>query len=175
MGDINLDMTKNKRFLAIPYTCAAIGAAIGLHTAAASSLGGLVTAGAVGAVAGGIGIPMALTGVAVVAYVGFVGLKETFKALKKEGAVVPMGMALVALNCAKALFVTPFQAAAKLFKGFGGKPKGSSQAAPSAPESKAPSKVSDAKASNAFTKANEPAPSADKPTTPPPAPKPPVP
>ena len=108
MGDVNLDMSRSKIFAAATYVCAGIGAVTGVHMTAATSTLGLIGAGAVGAVAGGIGIPLALTGVAVLGYVGFVGIKSTIKALKKEGAAVPLGMALVGLSAAKALFVTPF-------------------------------------------------------------------
>jgi len=108
MGDINLDMSRSKIFAAATYVCAGIGAVTGVHMTAATSTLGLIGAGAVGAVAGGMGIPLALTGVAVLGYVGFVGIKSTIKALKKEGAAVPLGMAIVGMSAAKALFVTPF-------------------------------------------------------------------
>lgn len=173
MGDLNLDLTSSKRFLAIPYLSAAVGAVAGVHMTAATSALGLVTAGAVGAVAGGIGIPMAVVGVAVLGYVGFVGLRETIKAIKKEGPTVPLGMAVIGLSCAKALFVTPFQAAAKILKGFG--KKADKDAAPPAKmvegDTSAPSKLSGKKAAKAF---NEPKPE-KTPKQKPPAPKPPQP
>ena len=114
MGDTNLDMTRSKIFNAAIYACAAGGAAVGAVTYGGGTALGMIGMGAAGAVAGGIGIPLALTGVAVLGYVGYVGIKATCKALKKEGAAVPLGMALVGLSAAKALFVTPFKALAGL-------------------------------------------------------------
>lgn len=114
MGDTNMDMTRSKIFNAGVYTCAAIGAAAGAATYGGSTLGSMLAMGALGAVAGGVGVPLALTGVAVLGYVGYVGVKATFKALKKEGAAVPLGMAIVGISAAKALFVTPFKALAGL-------------------------------------------------------------
>lgn len=114
MGDMNMDMTRSKIFNAAVYTCAAIGAGVGIMTYGGSTLGSLIGMGALGAVAGGVGVPLALTGVAVLGYVGYVGIKSTIKALKKEGAAVPLGMAIVGISAAKALFVTPFKALAGL-------------------------------------------------------------
>jgi len=114
MGDTNMDMSRSKIFNAGVYTCAAIGAAAGAVTYGGSTIGSMIAMGALGAVAGGIGVPLALTGVAVLGYVGYVGVKSTLKALKKEGAAVPLGMAIVGFSAAKALFVTPFKALAGL-------------------------------------------------------------
>jgi len=114
MGDTNMDMSRSKIFNAGVYTCAAIGAAAGAVTYGGSTIGSMIAMGALGAVAGGVGVPLALTGVAVLGYVGYVGVKSTLKALKKEGAAVPLGMAIVGFSAAKALFVTPFKTLAGL-------------------------------------------------------------
>lgn len=107
MGDTNMDMTRSKIFNVGVYACAAIGAVTGAVGYGGGTLGGILGMGAVGAVAGGLGIPLALTGVAVMGYVGYVGLKSTIKALKSEGAAVPLGLAIVGISAAKALFVEP--------------------------------------------------------------------
>jgi len=114
MGDTDLDMSRSKIFNAGIYTCAAIGAGAGAVTFGGGTVAGMIGMGALGAVAGGIGVPLALTGVAVLGYVGYVGVKATIKAFKKEGAAVPLGMAIVGLSAAKALFVTPFKTLAGL-------------------------------------------------------------
>ncbi|MFN7113260.1 MAG: hypothetical protein ACK4PK_02765 [Alphaproteobacteria bacterium] len=114
MGDTNMDMSRSKIFNAAVYACAAVGAGVGAVTYGGGTLGSMIAMGAMGAVAGGVGVPLALTGVAVLGYVGYVGIKSTIKALKKEGAAVPLGMAIVGLSAAKALFVTPVKALAGL-------------------------------------------------------------
>jgi hypothetical protein len=114
MGDTNMDMTRSKIFNAAVYACAAVGAGVGAVTYGGGTLAGMVGMGALGAVAAGVGVPLALTGVAVLGYVGYVGIKSTIKALKKEGAAVPLGMAIVGISAAKALFVTPIKALAGL-------------------------------------------------------------
>ncbi len=111
MGDINFDLTKNKRFLFIPYTLAAAGAAAGVATVIATAavlpaVPVLAAAGAFGAVAGGIAFPSALTAAAGV--FGFMASRQV-----TELKVIPLGVAVVGGSCAKAMFVTPFQAAYK--------------------------------------------------------------
>ncbi len=138
MGNFSLDLTKDKKFLIFPYTMAAAGAIAGVGTAIAAALpvlpvvallntitalaGGtaapvtlasvmptlpvLAAAGAAGAVIGGVVVPVALA-----ALVGGIGFLATRK--KAELEVIPLGMAVVGAGCAKALFVTPFQAAYK--------------------------------------------------------------
>lgn len=123
MGDLNLDMSKSTPFNLGIYACAAVGAAAGVATYGTGTLLSTLAVGAAGAVAGGIGIPVALTAVAVVGYAAYVGVAAALKALKKEGAVVPLGMAVVGFSAAKALFVSPFTAATGLGKKlFAGKP-----------------------------------------------------
>lgn len=107
MGNTNMDMTRSKIFNAGVYACAAIGALTGAIGYGGATLGGVLGMGAVGAVAGGLGVPLALTTVAVVGYVGYVGIKSTLKALKSEWAAIPLGLAIVGISAAKALFVDP--------------------------------------------------------------------
>ena len=137
MGDLNFDLTKNKRFLLVPYTLAAVGAVAGIAMAGAATLPAIAAAGVIGAVAGGIGVPVAATallgGVA-----GLLGLAKGKGVAANEVAVIPLGMAFVGFSCAKAMFVTPFQAA---FKGL--KSVFNRKAAPSAaPQPKAKVKPS---------------------------------
>lgn len=132
MGDLNLDMSKNAPFNIGIYACAAAGAVTGVVTYGTGTLLSTLAVGAAGAIAGGIGIPVALTAVAVVGYAAYVGVAAAVKALKKEGAVVPLGMAVVGFSAAKALFVSPFTATAGLGKKlFAGKPDTSAK--PDAP------------------------------------------
>lgn len=114
MGDTNMDMTRSKIFNVGVYACAALGALTGAIGYGGGTVGGVLGMGAAGAVAGGLGIPLALTGVAVLGYVGYVGIKSTLKALKSEGAAVPLGLAIVGYSAAKALFVEPVKALAAL-------------------------------------------------------------
>jgi len=114
MGDLNLDLSKSKAFSAGIYTAAAIGAGTSIATYGTGTVLSALAYGALGAVAGGIGIPVALTAMAVVGYAGYVGLAAAAKALKKEGAVVPLGMAVAGYSAAKALFVNPVLLAKKL-------------------------------------------------------------
>ncbi len=131
MGDLNLDMSKSKAFSAGIYTAAAVGAGVGIATYGTGTLLSTLAYGALGAVAGGIGIPVALTAVAVVGYAGYVGIAAAAKALKKEGAVVPLGMAIAGYSAAKALFVNPVLSAQKLVKSL--LPKSDQDAKPDAP------------------------------------------
>jgi len=110
MGDINFDLSKNKRFIFIPYTCAAIGAGITAFMAPAFIPGGIVANIALGAIAGGIGLPVLATIAAVGAIVLIAAGKELFKVAKKEGAMIPLGIGIIGYSSAKALFVTPFKA-----------------------------------------------------------------
>lgn len=114
MGDTNMDMTRSKIFNVGVYACAIAGALTGAIGYGGGTVGGVLGMGAAGAVAGGLGIPLALTGVAVLGYVGYVGIKSTLKALKSEGAAVPLGLAIVGYSAAKALFVEPVKALAAL-------------------------------------------------------------
>lgn len=107
MGNTNMDMTRSKIFNAAVYTCAAAGALAGAIGYGGGTAGGILLMGAGGAIAGGIGIPLALTAVAAVGYVSYVGTTSMFKALKSEGAAIPLGLALVGFSAAKALFVDP--------------------------------------------------------------------
>lgn len=117
MGDLNLDLSKSKAFSAGIYTMAAAGAGVGIATYGTGTLLSTVAYGTLGALAGGIGIPVALTAVAVVGYAGYVGIAAAAKSLKKEGAVVPLGMAIAGYSAAKALIVNPVLAAQKFVKG----------------------------------------------------------
>lgn len=116
MGDINFDLSKEPRFRIVPYACAAIGAAAGVMMTSAVTVPGMIAAGAIGAVAGGIGLPV----VGVVAAIGGVAIWKMGKALvdtiKKEGPMLPLGMAVVGLSAAKTLFVSPFTEGWKLAK-----------------------------------------------------------
>lgn len=107
MGNTNMDMTRSKIFNAAVYTCAAAGALVGAIGYGGGTAGGILLMGAGGAIAGGIGFPLALTAIAAVGYVSYVGIKSMFKALKSEGAAIPLGLALVGFSAAKALFVDP--------------------------------------------------------------------
>lgn len=107
MGNTNMDMTRSKIFNAAVYTCAAAGALAGAIGYGGGTAGGILLMGAGGAIAGGIGFPLALTAVAAVGYVSYVGTTSMFKALKSEGAAIPLGLALVGFSAAKALFVDP--------------------------------------------------------------------
>ena len=130
MGDLNLDMSKSKAFSAGIYTAAAIGAGVSVATYGTGTVLSTFAYGTLGAVAGGIGIPVALTAVAVIGYAGYVGIAAAVKSLKKEGAVVPLGMAVAGYSAAKALFVNPVLAASKLVKGL--LPKSNGDAKPEA-------------------------------------------
>lgn len=110
MGDVNFDLTKSKRFLFIPYTLGGVGALTGAIVTTATTLPGIATAAALGLVAGGIGIPVAATAAAVVVYGAFIATKTLLHTLVKEGAMLPLGTAVVGVSCAKALFYTPFKA-----------------------------------------------------------------
>ncbi|MEZ0263069.1 MAG: hypothetical protein ACAH80_18840 [Alphaproteobacteria bacterium] len=110
MGDVNLDFSKNPRFLVIPYGCAAIGAGVAMATT------GGAAAIAIGAVAGAIALPAVAVGVTVGAFALLAGVRKGVKEMMFEASMIPLGMALVAMNCAKALFVTPFEAAWKWMK-----------------------------------------------------------
>src|SRR4051812_39390939 len=83
MGDINLDMTKEKKFLVISYTSAAIGTVAAIVLMAPVAPLALATTALAGAVAGGIGIPTGLTGIVAVC----VGVGATAKALYKSISV----------------------------------------------------------------------------------------
>ncbi len=107
MGNTNMDMTRSKIFNAGVYACAAVGALTGAIGYGGATVGGVLGMGAVGAVAGGLGIPLALTATAVAGYVGYVAVKSTIKALKTEWAAIPLGLAIVSISAAKALFVEP--------------------------------------------------------------------
>lgn len=107
MGNTNMDMTRSKIFNAGVYACAAVGALTGAIGYGGATVGGILGMGAVGAVAGGLGIPLALTATAVAGYVGYVAVKSTIKALKTEWAAIPLGLAIVGISAAKALFVEP--------------------------------------------------------------------
>ncbi len=159
MGNFSLDLTKDKKFLILPYTMAAAGAIAGVGTAIAAALpvlpvvallntisalaGGaaapvtlasvmptlpvLAVAGAAGAVIGGIVVPVALT-----ALIGGIGFLATRK--KTELDVIPLGIAVVGAGCAKALFVTPFQAAYQGLRSvFNAKAKKQSSSTPAKP------------------------------------------
>ena len=107
MGNTNMDMTRSKIFNAGVYACAAIGALTGAIGYGGGTIGGIIGMGAAGAVAGGLGVPLALTATAVAGYVGYVAIKSTIKALKTEWAAIPLGLAIVGISAAKALFVEP--------------------------------------------------------------------
>lgn len=113
MGDINLDFSKNPRFLVIPYGCAALGAAATVTMAPALPVAAAV---ALGAVAGGIALPAVAVGVAVGAFALLAGVRKGVKEMLFEASMIPLGMAIVGYNCAKAMFVTPFQSAWKWMK-----------------------------------------------------------
>jgi len=110
MGDVNLDFSRNPRFLVVPYGCAAIGAGVAMATT------GGAAAIAIGAVAGAIAIPAVTVGVVVGAFALLAGVRKGVKEMMFEASMIPLGMALVAMNCAKAMFVTPFEAAWKWMK-----------------------------------------------------------
>lgn len=116
MGEMNFDLTRNKMFLAVPYTCAAIGAGVGLALAPIATPLGLAAAGVIGAVAGGIGLPVLGVAAGVCAYALCKGAKEVLTLAKKEGAILPIGMLFVGISSAKALFVIPFKGAEKAFR-----------------------------------------------------------
>lgn len=113
MGDLNLDFSKNPRFLVVPYGCAAIGAAAAVTMAPALPVAAAI---AIGAVAGGIALPAAGIGVVVGAFALLAGVRKGVKEMMFEASMIPLGMAIVGYNCAKAMFVTPFQSAWKWMK-----------------------------------------------------------
>ncbi|MBI3441887.1 MAG: hypothetical protein HY052_08860 [Proteobacteria bacterium] len=113
MGDINFDLTKNKKFLLLSYTLAAAGAVTGIALTSAATVPAIIVAGAVGAVAGGVGVPVVATAVAGGA-AGLFSLAKGWKRSMNELAVIPLGVAVVGMSSAKAMFGTPFQA---VFKG----------------------------------------------------------
>lgn len=135
MGDVNFDLTKSKRFLFIPYTLGGAGALTGAFVTTATTLPGIATAAAIGLVAGGIGVPVAATAVAVAAYGCFIAAKALLHTLVKEGALLPLGAAVVGVSCAKALFYTPFKAGAAGLKSLFNKKASAAKPAP-APQPK---------------------------------------
>jgi len=149
MGQLDLDLSKSKLFSAGIYTAAAVGAVASAVTFGTGTALSALAYGALGAVAGGIGVPVALTAVAVVGYAGYIGLAAAAKALKKEGTMVPLGMAVAGVSAAKALLVNPVLGVHKLVKSILPKQDGDAKpAAPAAPQSAAPQE----KASSFFQK-----------------------
>ncbi len=123
MGDTNMDMTRSKIFNAGVYACAAIGALTGAIGYGGGTVAGILGMGVAGAVAGGLGVPLALTAAAVAGYVGYVAVKSTIKALKTEWAAIPLGLAIVGISAAKALFIEPVKKIhGMIFKGSEHKP-----------------------------------------------------
>lgn len=175
MGDLNLDLSKSKAFSAGIYTAAAVGAGVSIATYGTGTVLSTLAYGAIGVVAGGIGVPVALTAIAVVGYAGYVGIAAAVKSLKKEGAVVPLGMAVAGYSAAKALFVNPVLAASKLVKGLLHKSNG--DAKPEAPAATQSTAAAQSSVSNFFKKIKlkplfEKALSRKKSPAPKPAPKP---
>ena len=115
MGNLNFDLSKEKRFKHITYACAAVGAAAAAITAPAAIPGGMVGYLVVGAIAGGIGLPIAAATVALGGIILFSAARELFKVAKKEGAALPLGIAIIGASSAKALFITPFSALRSVF------------------------------------------------------------
>jgi hypothetical protein len=172
MGDLNLDFSKNPRFLVIPYGCAALGAAATVTMAPALPVAAAI---AIGAVAGGIALPAVGIGVAVGAFALLAGVRKGVKEMLFEASMIPIGMALVGYNCAKAMFVTPFQAAWKWMKSGDEKKDDDKPAARNSGSAK-PSWFNNKKAAGPFNANSNAKPAAEAPKeNKPAAPKPPAP
>lgn len=169
MGDVNLDFSRNPRFLVVPYGCAAIGAGVAMATT------GGAAAIAIGAVAGAIALPAVAVGVTVGAFALLAGVRKGYKEMLFEASMIPLGMALVAMNCAKAVFVTPFEAAWKWMKSGDTKKDDSKPAAKTVVNTNTP-KLNNAKAAGPFNANSNAKPAAEAPKeNKPAAPKPPTP
>ena len=191
MGDINFDLSRENRFKKMAYGLGALGAiaggiggfALGIATAPLAIAG----AAAVGAVAGGIVVPTAVTAVVGLAYAAvkakITGLAQFtptnrrkakmrrqsvigrafgkgLKSLKEDLGMTTLLAAVIGISSTKAFFVTPVQAVASVFSAKDKQPGNDNTAAPSAAkETKTPENGTLKKeADNAFSST----PAADK-------------
>ena len=109
MGDINFDLTESERFNYIVYGCAAIGGAIGAFAVPSAPAIAIAAHVAAGAVVGGIGLPLAITGVALGGLILGKTVKEIWKSVKTEATALPLAVAVIGISSAKAMFVSPLK------------------------------------------------------------------
>ncbi len=131
------DLGDSKIFSAVAWGCAAIGAAAGVHFAAAATTLGAVAAGVGGAVAGAVLLP---TAVAFTGVTAFIAIKSAIQFLKNEGPFIPLASIMVGYASLRAL-VEPFGYIAKKIGGIFSKDKTSAPAASDAENAKAPETV----------------------------------
>lgn len=106
----------DKKLILAAAACAGAGAIAGVMFSPATSVLGMVAMGAVGAVSGGVILPVAGIGL-------FFGGKALMHFAQNDGAKIAVLGLLLGLGIAKALFVTPVQAAKEKIGSFFSKKK----------------------------------------------------
>lgn len=109
MGNVNLDLSKSKPYKYLAWSCAAVGAGVGVHMAGAVTVGGMIAAGVTGGIVAACTIPtvVGVTGVAL-----FMVGKSLLKFVKDEAPLIPLMGIMIGYSSLRAL-ADPFVSGAK--------------------------------------------------------------